>query len=474
MEQSRSTRSTINNCAMNYNSKVLTIPLVRCDDMINTIIKQEVIDEANDNCDNCLLPLSRPEGLIWTPNWQNFYLGSVGFCHTRGGEWRSLYRHCGLSEERCRPLPRFVPATVHIETDALKRSATPTIKHEVVNETNHNSDRLVKLRIIKQEVIDEFNDKSDNCLLQPGTICRPNEVNTIGGEIKIEKGLIDGYEFEGIVSNKSHTLEIINCMELGMASNLKKIASEKFQVHKQFHTGDNPQEHNICNKPSKVKTDLIKYVNTGEKRFKCDVCQKAFKFKSGLLSHEMIHTGVKPFKCDVCQRDFKKKSDLTKHSMNHTGLIPSKCDVCHKVFVRTGNLKRHIMKIHNGDRPHICHVCKKSFGMPGGLKKHMLIHTEEKSFKCDVCQKAFKFKSGLLSHEMIHTGVKPFKCDPFKCDVCQRDFKKKSDLTKHSMNHTGLTSFQCDVCHKAFVRIYNLKRHIMKIHNGDRPHMPRL
>jgi len=36
---------------------VLTIPLVRCDDMINTIIKQEVIDEANDNCDNCLLPL---------------------------------------------------------------------------------------------------------------------------------------------------------------------------------------------------------------------------------------------------------------------------------------------------------------------------------------------------------------------------------------------------------------------------------
>lgn len=38
-------------------SKVLTIPLVRCDDMINTIIKQKVIDETNHNNYAQLLPL---------------------------------------------------------------------------------------------------------------------------------------------------------------------------------------------------------------------------------------------------------------------------------------------------------------------------------------------------------------------------------------------------------------------------------
>lgn len=121
-------------------------------------------------------------------------------------------------------------------------------------------------------------------------MCRPNEVNTIDGEIKIERDLIDGYEFEGIVSNKSHTLEIINCMELRMRSKLKKEASDKFQVHKQFYTGDNPQERNIYNIASMVKTDLIKYVNTGEKPFKCDVCHKAFVRTDILKCHIRFHT----------------------------------------------------------------------------------------------------------------------------------------------------------------------------------------
>jgi len=130
-------------------------------------------------------------------------------------------------------------------------------------------------------------------------MCKPNEVNTINGEIKIERDLIDGYEFEGIVSNNSYTLETINCMELGMRSNSKKKASDKFQINKQFHTRDNPQERNICNKPSNIKTDLIKHVNTGEKAFKCDVCQRAFKFKSALLKHVKIHRGEKRFKCNI-------------------------------------------------------------------------------------------------------------------------------------------------------------------------------
>ncbi|KAF0759765.1 DNA-directed RNA polymerase II subunit RPB11 isoform X1, partial [Aphis craccivora] len=32
----------------------------------------------------------RPEGLVRTPNWQNFYWAPVGFCHVRDGGWRSL------------------------------------------------------------------------------------------------------------------------------------------------------------------------------------------------------------------------------------------------------------------------------------------------------------------------------------------------------------------------------------------------
>ncbi|KAF0763636.1 gustatory receptor for sugar taste 64f-like [Aphis craccivora] len=57
----------------------------------------------------------------------NIEKNTSSFCHARGwGMAASLYRHRDLSEERCRPLPRFEPATVRIATDALERSATPS------------------------------------------------------------------------------------------------------------------------------------------------------------------------------------------------------------------------------------------------------------------------------------------------------------------------------------------------------------
>ncbi|KAF0761627.1 TTF-type domain-containing protein [Aphis craccivora] len=70
---------------------------------------------------------SRPGGLVWTLNWQNFYLSTRGFLLCPGwGMAASLYRHHDLSKERCRPLPRFELAMVRIATDALERLATPS------------------------------------------------------------------------------------------------------------------------------------------------------------------------------------------------------------------------------------------------------------------------------------------------------------------------------------------------------------
>lgn len=127
-----------------------------------------------------------------------------------------------------------------------------------------------------------------------------------------------------MISIKSHSLEIINCLNSRKRSNLSEKTltckvcnkifynSYKFKLHKKFHTGDNSQKRNIFSKPLKVKTDLITRVKiySGETRkYTCDVCQRAFKVKTDLARHVMIHTGEKPFKCNVCPKAFIRSTD---------------------------------------------------------------------------------------------------------------------------------------------------------------------
>lgn len=53
---------------------------------------------------------NRPEGLLWMPTWQNFYLGTRRFLPYPVGGWQSRRLDSCLSKERCRPWTRFEPA----------------------------------------------------------------------------------------------------------------------------------------------------------------------------------------------------------------------------------------------------------------------------------------------------------------------------------------------------------------------------
>jgi len=68
---------------------------------------------------------SRPKGLVWTPIWQNFYLGTRRFLLYLVGGWRSHRHNRCLPREWCRLWLGFEPATLHKSTDAIVWSAKP-------------------------------------------------------------------------------------------------------------------------------------------------------------------------------------------------------------------------------------------------------------------------------------------------------------------------------------------------------------
>ncbi|XP_023287944.1 broad-complex core protein isoforms 1/2/3/4/5 isoform X2 [Orussus abietinus] len=51
----------------------------------------------------------------------------------------------------------------------------------------------------------------------------------------------------------------------------------------------------------------------------------------------------------------------------------------------------------------------------------------------------------------------------FRCRICWKGFKHPMSLTLHKDLHTGQT--KCPICHRVFSRSYDMKMHLMRIHN---------
>jgi len=172
--------------------------------------------------------------------------------------------------------------------------------------------------------------------------------NTVTSDIKIktERDVIDGYEFESMVSIENHSLELISQLNSDKKSNPKeKLLSS-----------------NVCSKAiSNSSTSLVKKkVKTGINHHKCDICDKILKSKKTLNKHLMTHNSKrkKPFICASCNKSYYRKEELKKHIIrythdithNHTSLRYN-CDVCGRGFSVSSRLEKHT-RTHNGETDH--------------------------------------------------------------------------------------------------------------------------
>jgi len=86
---------------------------------------------------------------------------------------------------------------------------------------------------------------------------------------------------------------------------------------------------------------------------------------------------------------------------------------------------------------------------------------------CDYpgCTKGYAKNFSLTRHKKTHAAIRPHRCE-----WCSKDFPEKSALKRHMQVHTGDKPFECpykDNCGKKFAAATNLKKHMIRFHQGD-------
>jgi len=79
---------------------------------------------------------------------------------------------------------------------------------------------------------------------------------------------------------------------------------------------------------------------------------------------------------------------------------------------------------------------------------------------CEICSKAFTQRSALLFHTRYHLGLKPFVCIH-----CHRGFVSVSLMKRHvKLSHATKEKLQCADCMAEFDSRLSLRKHIRQVH----------
>ncbi|XP_064649889.1 uncharacterized protein LOC135501616 [Lineus longissimus] len=227
------------------------------------------------------------------------------------------------------------------------------------------------------------------------------------------------------------------------------------------------------------------------RKFECKTCKKTFAQKITLDGHIRCHTREQPFQCDVCDRRFAHYQSRDAHMRFHTREKAYRCQSCDFKTSWRSSMSTHLM-LHKGERPHKCKQCAMRFTQKSQLKTHMKgVHNPEK--KCKVCGDYVKNRKAMVAHLAEHNGDNPFQCEycddgfvkmfqlkkhvleshtlPNRCDECGAAFAYPSGLKVHKLSHTQKRDFKCDFenCGASFSRVSNLNAH-RRLHTGNLPY----
>ncbi|CAO1328227.1 unnamed protein product [Diamesa tonsa] len=152
-----------------------------------------------------------------------------------------------------------------------------------------------------------------------------------------------------------------HCMQ---SFNTIKMLQQHMRRHETTNEPKLSESKTIKSGKLKVKEDKP---NISKKYHKlCPICGKMFKV---LQEHILVHSGEKPNQCNICSKRFTFKTTLASHLRIHSGERPYKCDICSKAFRVSHHLREH-RTTHSTERPWICNLCQKTFSSKLTLYKH--------------------------------------------------------------------------------------------------------
>ncbi|KAJ8704898.1 hypothetical protein PYW08_012218 [Mythimna loreyi] len=252
----------------------------------------------------------------------------------------------------------------------------------------------------------------------------------------------------------------------------------KYEIHelisvvnhcKTKHEGDEPDRIHCtqCHVVFKTPEDLETHMQTDHSLFcKCGI---KFKDKNNLRGHiNRAHSGLRDFICDICKKTFKTKTRLETHMVTHSGHLAKKLAYCQQCQVQYKNIqvyRNHLKTSAKHSEGHPCSECNKKFRSKGYLRQHYnFYHLRKSRYKCEVCNKIFISNWRLRNHKQQYHGLS--RPRNHSCNTCAKKFFTLATLRSHELTHSDQRSFMCEDCGDTFKQSAALYTHTRLVHKG--------
>ena len=192
----------------------------------------------------------------------------------------------------------------------------------------------------------------------------------------------------------------------------------------------------------KVKAYLQKLAKVKKmkaEKVECPTCGLICSSKKKLSNHVRRHFTVD---CPHCGKSLSKGSNFHMHQRRCTKDLSSRfqCTICNKKFYAKQDLQRHCKRVETcqpGDKK--CHICDFRTSSKREFRTHVKTHTRKYSrtqvYQCQLCDfqsvgnKTIFEKHGRVHKVKLHKKLN--EQTKFKCEQCDYKTKRRFDLKGH-------------------------------------------
>uniref|UniRef100_A0A1A9ZLE8 Protein krueppel n=1 Tax=Glossina pallidipes TaxID=7398 RepID=A0A1A9ZLE8_GLOPL len=179
----------------------------------------------------------------------------------------------------------------------------------------------------------------------------------------------------------------------------------------------------------------------------------------------IVHDPNRPYNCPDCTLTYRTQNMRDNHyRLQHLINQGRECNFCHQPVdpLAGQHIKHQLQCLYVGDWE--CDNCKQKFLCTSlaRFRLHQLSHDPIKQLKCTLCDRNFLRRANLEAHQKTHANDNLLA---YKCHECAKGFSNEYNLKYHKyVQHKGDIPAKCEFCHKGFVSISYLQRHIRKTH----------
>jgi len=231
----------------------------------------------------------------------------------------------------------------------------------------------------------------------------------------------------------------------------------------------------------------------------CPYCKKNFRVLAQLSIHlRLSHAGGRPLTCPTCNVSFVSAAHFDQHKRVHPVNNANQPQESHKQLGEFGSntsvtvcrpqLTNHKTAIKQKTTSVLysryrCSYCERTFLTPGHLRLHMHCH-RRRLFICKTCDRSFLSKFYLERHMAVHRSSSASSTSQsresnnqeFSSDASAARCESDENLMHCPRGHKNETSpnvpshrHGCTHCGKSFVKLGNLRIHLMQHDPNWRP-----